>query len=132
MQLSRQYGFQIDLGSGSGLQLDAGFQQCAGLGGGSVTPRPGILVPTTITLKQGVIRKSVLDEWLAEIRVGNPGALRTVVVRVMSPDRTRVLRTWRLTRTRVNKYTGPGLTAKGTDEISIESLVLTCEGVDID
>jgi phage tail-like protein len=73
---------------------------------------------------------STLYQWLNEVRSGSQTALRTVTVQLQSEDHSSVVQEWKLTNARPMKYTGPSLSAKGTD-VAIEELVLACERIDV-
>ena len=84
-----------------------------------------------VTLKRGVIGDlDTLYGWLDQVRNGSQTALRTVTIQLQSEDHAAVVQEWKLTNARPTKYTGPSLSAKGTD-VAIEELVLACERIDL-
>ena len=130
-QILRQYSVQIDLGSGDGTQIDAGFRESIGLNAAelqesSSKSRSGNQRATRITLKQGVFRRQVLERWLAQMHTGGSEDQCTIIVRMMNADRTQVLQTYRLLNASIVNYSGSELEATG-EEVSIESLELSYE-----
>jgi phage tail-like protein len=123
----------------------AGFQEVSGLGmeitvaeyrGGNYrdnTPSKitGTYKVPDVTLKRGLLGDlETLYNWIDQVRNGSQTALRTVTVQLLSEDHTAVVQEWKLLRARPTKYTGPSLSAKGTD-VAIEELVLACERIDL-
>jgi phage tail-like protein len=143
-----QFNFLVNIENGPDARTStrAGFQEVSGLGmeitvaeyrGGNFkdnTPLKvtcGYKVPD-VTLKRGLLGDlTTLYEWIDSVRNGAQDALRTVTVQLLSEDHTTVVQEWKLQRARPTKYTGPSLSAKGTD-VAIEELVLACERIDID
>lgn len=142
-----QFNFTVQIGTDNGLGTNAGFQEVAGLGteihmaeyraGNYKNNGPikvnGSFKATDVTLKRGVIGElALLHAWFKATRDGgnDSSVLLTVVINLLSEDRTTVAQTWTLSNARPMKYTGPSLTGKGTD-VAIEELVLACESVDI-
>lgn len=126
------------------LDVVAGFQEVSGLGmeitvaeyraGNAPTNEPikvtGMTKTPDITLKRGVIGRLDLYEWLDAIRNGAQNQLKNVSIKLMSEDRQAVAQEWLLKNARPMKYTGPSLTAKGTD-LAIEELVLSAERIEM-
>ena len=134
-QIYKQFSLQLDLESGSSAQTNAGFQECTGLDaaaltGSSLSAGSGNRKPLKVTLKRGVIRRQVLEKWLAQTRGGGSNGSRAIVVRMMDDDRTRVLQTWRLLGARIINYNAPELKATGGEEVAIDSMELSCERLD--
>ncbi len=136
---------QIDGGPNAETSMRAAFQEVSGIGmeitvaeyrGGNFQDNTAMKVTGTykvpdVTLKRGVIGDlETLYNWIHQVRNGNQAALRTVAIQLVSEDRTAIVQEWKLTNARPTKYTGPALSAKGTD-VAIEELVLACERIDI-
>lgn len=107
------------------LELDgrvcARFQAVSGLDVPYGAPR------TTLTLRRGVTTGQALPAWR---RQGNfplrNGSL--VMVDESGVEKGR----WRLEGGRISKWTGPTLAAKGSGDVAIQILELTCERIDVD
>lgn len=126
------------------LDVRAGFQEVSGLGmevtvaeyraGNYTTNEPikitGMVKTPDITLKRGVIGRPDLYQWLDEIRNGAQNQLKNVSIKLLTEDRSAVAQEWLLKNARPMKYTGPSLSAKGTD-LAIEELVLSAERIEM-
>src|SRR5215210_504851 len=135
-----QFNFLVDLGTGNTDGPQAGFQELSGIGmevtvseyrtgnskENSVRKITGMNKSTDVTMKRGVIGALNLYQWLDQIRNGDQGALRTVVIRLMSENHEQAVQTWTLLRARITKHTSGPLNAKGTD-VAMEELVLAYE-----
>jgi phage tail-like protein len=123
----------------------AGFQEVSGLGmeitvaeyrAGNFKDNTPMKVTGTykvpdVTLKRGLLGDlDTLYAWIDEVRSGNVKAMKTVTIQLQSEDHTATVQEWKLTNARPTKYTGPSLSAKGTD-VAIEELVLACERIDL-
>jgi len=140
-----QFNFLIDLGTGNTEGVEAGFQECSGIGmevtvseyrngnakENSVMKITGMNKSTDVTLKRGVIGSLNLYQWLNDIRNGNQNALRTVVIHLQNEDHTAVVQTWKLLRARIIKHTSGPLNAKGTD-VAMEELVVAYERLEME
>jgi phage tail-like protein len=140
-----QFNFLVDLGAGTD-GPDAGFQEVSGIGmevtvaeyrngnhkENSVMKITGMNKATDVTLKRGVIGSLTLYKWLDDIRNGNQGALKNVVIQLQSEDHSaEPVQTWKLMRARIIKHTSGPLNAKGTD-VAMEELVLAYERLEMD
>lgn len=143
-----QFNFRVKIGGDDGTGTDAGFQEVSGLGteihvaeyrpGNYPDNSPmkvnGSYKVSDVTLKRGVIGDlSVIHNWVKTVRDGGnlgPDVLKTVVIALLSEDRTTEVQKWTLTNARPMKYTGPSLTGKGTD-VAIEELVLASEHIEV-
>ncbi len=76
-----------------------------------------------VTLKRGVVRSQALFDWLRGAR-----RIRDAVL-MQRDDAGAIAGSWELGRSRVKKYVGPALNAKGTD-VAIEELVLGYESLE--
>jgi phage tail-like protein len=141
-----QFNFKVLIEGGPDAEsTKAGFQEVSGLGmeitvaeyrGGNFKDNTPMKVTGTykvpdVTLKRGLIGDTAtLYSWINEVRNGNQQALRSVTVQLLSEDHANIAQSWVLKNARPTKYTGPSLSAKGTD-VAIEELVLACERIDI-
>jgi len=140
-----QFNFLVDLGNGVTEGVDAGFQECSGIGmevtlseyrngnekENSVRKITGLNKSTDVTLKRGVIGSLNLYEWLNQIRNGDQNAMRTVTVHLQNEDHTAIVQTWKLLRARIIKHTSGPLNAKGGD-VAMEELVLAYERLEME
>ena len=140
-----QFNFLVDLGTGNTNGPQAGFQEVSGIGmevtvaeyrpgnskENSVMKITGLNKASDVTMKRGVIGSLDLYQWLNQIRNGDPNALRTITVSLMSEDHTQVVQTFRLLRARIIKHTSGPLNAKGTD-VALEELVVAYERLEME
>jgi phage tail-like protein len=140
-----QFNFLVDLGTGNTDGPEAGFQEVSGLGMGvtvseyrngnekenSVRKVTGMNKVTDVTLKRGVIGSLNLYQWLNQIRNGDQGAARTVVIQLQNEDHSAVVATWKLLRARITKHTSGPLNAKGTD-VAMEEMTLAYERLEME
>ena len=140
-----QFNFLVDLGTGTSDGPEAGFQEVSGIGmevtvaeyrngnekENSVRKITGLNKATDVTMKRGVIGSLSLYNWLNQIRNGDQGALRNIVVQLQNEDHTKVVQTWKLLRARIIKHTSGPLNAKGTD-VAMEELVIAYERLEME
>ncbi len=140
-----QFNFLVDLGTGATDGPEAGFQECSPItmsvdvieyrngNDKENNPRklPGLSKVTDVTLKRGIIGSLNLYEWLNQVRNGDAGAVRTVVISLQNEDHTAIVMTWKLLRARIVKHTSGPLNAKGTD-VAIEELTLAYERLEVE
>lgn len=140
-----QFNFLVDLGTGNTDGAEAGFQEVSGLGmevtvaeyrngnekENSVRKVTGLNKVTDVTLKRGVIGSPNLYEWLNQIRNGDQGAYRTVVIQLQNEDHSAVVSTWKLFRARIIKHVSGPLNAKGTD-VAMEEMTLAYERLEME
>jgi len=140
-----QFNFLVDLGNGTTDGADAGFQEISGIGmevtvaeyrngnekENSVRKITGLNKSTDVTLKRGVVGSLNLYQWLNQIRNGDQGALRNVVIQLQNEDHTEIVQKWKLMRARIIKHTSGPLNAKGTD-VAMEELVLAYERLEME
>ena len=140
-----QFNFLVDLGTGNTDGPEAGFQECSEIGmsvdvieyrngnekENAVRKLSGLARVNDVTLRRGIIGSLNLYEWLDQIRNGDAAAYRTVVIHLMSEDRTGPVLTWRLMRARISKYSTGPLNAKGTD-VAMEELTLAYERLEME
>jgi phage tail-like protein len=140
-----QFNFLVDLGDGVTDGVNAGFQECSGIGmevtvaeyrngnekENSVRKITGLNKSTDVTLKRGVIGSLNLYDWLNQIRNGDQNAMRTVTIHLQNEDHTANVQTWKLLRARITKHTSGPLNAKGTD-VAMEELVLAYERMEME
>lgn len=73
-----------------------------------------------VTLKRGVVNSQALFDWLRGAHLSRDAVL------IQRDEASALVGTWELSKSRVTKYAGPALNAKGTD-VAIEELVLGYE-----
>jgi phage tail-like protein len=135
------FNFLVDTGAGDTAGIRAGFQEVTGLSveitsadyrNGNEKPNHvrkvnGLYKVGDVTLKRGLIGALDLFEWLDQTRKGDKGAIRNVTISLQDEAHTGSVMTWRLTRARPTKYTGPSLNGKTGTDVAIEELVLSFE-----
>jgi phage tail-like protein len=141
------FNFLVELDSGQGTEVQAGFSDVSGLSTDStvVEYRPGnsrvnadqkiprLHKAGEVTLKRGVIGSQSMFDWLELCRSGKAGgAKRNIVIRLLSEDRKKSAVSWRLVGAVPVKWTGPTLSAKGGGEVAMEELVLSVEMVTLE
>jgi phage tail-like protein len=140
-----QFNFTVDLGTGDTSGPQAGFQEISGIGmevtvaeyrpgnhaENSVMKITGLNKSTDVTMKRGVIGSLDLYQWLDQIRNGDPNALRTLRISLMSEDHQQVVQTWTLKRARIIKDVSGPFNAKGTD-VALEELTVAYERLEME
>jgi phage tail-like protein len=140
-----QFNFLVDLGTGTSEGPEAGFQEVSALGmevtvteyrngnakENHVQKLTGLSKYPDVTLKRGVIGTLALYQWLDQIRNGDQGALRTVIIQLQNEDHTAVVLTWKLLRARIVKHVSGPLNARGTD-VAMEEMVLAYERLELE
>ena len=79
-----------------------------------------------VTLRRGLIGSLDLYKWLNQIRNGDAGAVRSVLIQLQNEDHTQIVMTWKLIRARIVKHVSGPLNAQGTD-VAMEELTLAYE-----
>jgi phage tail-like protein len=118
----------------------AGFSECTGLrlevdvieyreGGerSSVRKLPGLAKVGDITLKRGVTISNELQAWFESVRNGVADRRNGAIV-LLDDERKPVVR-WKFFNAFPRRWEGPDLDAKGS-EVAIETLTLSCEGLE--
>ena len=137
------FNFMVDLGDGSE-GFRAGFQEISAISasidvieyrngndrGNAPRKIPGLSKVADVTLRRGVIGSLALFQWLAQIRDGDQGAVRTVTISLLNEAHEIVL-SWRLLRARIVKYVSGPLNARGGD-VAMEELVLAYERLEME
>jgi phage tail-like protein len=140
-----QFNFLVDLGSGITDGAEAGFQEVSGIGmeveiieyrngnakENHVTKLNGLSKYPNVTLKRGLVGSLNLYQWIDQIRNGDPGGLRTVVIQLQNEDHTQVVHAWKLLRARIVKHVSGPLNGKGTD-VAMEEMVLAYERLELE
>jgi phage tail-like protein len=140
-----QFNFLVDLGTGITDGPEAGFQEVSGIGmevevieyrngnakENHVTKLTGLSKYPNVTLKRGLIGSLSLYQWIDQIRNGDPGGLRTVVIQLQNEDHTQVVYAWKLLRARIVKHVSGPLNGKGTD-VAMEEMVLAYERLELE
>jgi phage tail-like protein len=133
----KNFNFRVEI---DGLTV-AGFSECSGLEtevsvidyreGGDFLVRklPGLAKVGDVTLKRGITKSNDLQNWHRNVLNGVADR-KNVVVILMDDARTPVV-VWKLFDAFPRKWEGPTLRAQG-NEIAIEALVLSCEGLERD
>ena len=117
--------------SGIGIEVEVIEYRNGNAKENSVTKLNGLSKYPNVTLKRGLIGSLNLYQWIDQIRNGDPGGLRTVVVQLQNEDHTQVVLAWKLLRARIVKHvTGP-LNGKGAD-VAMEELVLAYERLELE
>jgi phage tail-like protein len=140
------FNFRVTITPQSGGEIMAGFSDVSGLST-EVTyadyrngtdpanrPRKVALMHKAgdVTLKRGLVGSTDLFRWIDQARNGLLDAKASVVIELMSEDRTATVMLWKLTNARPSKYTGPTLAAKGGTEVAMEELALVCENIEME
>ena len=140
-----QFNFLVDLGTGDTGSTEAGFPECSPIDmsidvieyrngndkENNVRKLTGLARVSDVTLKRGIIGSLSLYKWLDQIRNGDAGAYRTVLIHLMNEDHTATVLTWKLLRARIVKHTSGPLNAKGTD-VAMEELTLAYERLELE
>ncbi len=117
----------------------AGFSECIGLetevavieyregADNAVRKLPGLAKIGDVTLKRGITKSNELQNWHRNILNGVPDR-KDVAVILLDDERAPVV-VWRLRHAFPRKWQGPTLRANG-NEVAIESLELSCEGLE--
>jgi len=92
---------------------------------------PGVHKVADVTLKRGIVSSKDLWSWMQEVRVKGPLAKREVVI-TLRDESGKDVESWKLRGVVPMKYTGPTLAAKGGGDVSMEELVLSAEGLEIE
>ena len=136
-----RFNFVVDLGDGQ----SAGFQEVGAISAevevveyrtgnareNNVAKLTGLSKLSNVTLRRGVIGSLDLYQWFDQVRNGDPNALRTVTIRLMSEDHTNVVQTWKLLRARVVRFTTGPFHAQSSD-VAVEEIVLACERLELE
>ena len=140
-----QFNFLVDLGTGNTDGPEAGFQECSEIGmsidvieyrngndkANNVRKLPGLARAGDVTLKRGIIGSLNLYKWIDQIRNGDPGGRRNVLIHLQSEDHTQIVLTWKLFGAFPVKHSGGPLNAKGID-VAMEELTLAYERLELE
>jgi phage tail-like protein len=135
-----QFNFLVDLGTGDSTSPQAGFRECSSIGMSvdvieyrngnekvnEVRKLTGLARYPDVTLKRGIIGSLDLYHWLDQIRNGDQGAFRTVLIQLQNEDHTAIVQSWQLLRARIVKHVSGPLDAQGCN-VAIEELTLAYE-----
>ena len=139
------FNYLVDLGTGDTSGPLAGFSEVilpeawvdvieyrsGNFKGNQVMKLTGLEHYSNLVLKRGVMGALDLYEWWDAVRSGSPDALRTVMVQLLSEDRSDVVLSWKFLRARPVRYKFSGLRADG-DEVVIEHLELAFERMEME
>lgn len=134
------FNFEVDLGDG---QI-AGFSEVSGLSievqtiayregsdrVNAVRKLPGLARVSDVTLKRGVAGSLDLYAWLRD-GINGQVQKRTVVIRLLTEDRSAVAVTWKLINAFPVKLTHGPLTATA-NEVAVEELVLAADALELE
>lgn len=139
------FNYLVNLDDGSEGEIQGGFSEVSGLNAevtvaeyragnakvNYVTKIPAVHKAGDVTLKRGVIGADNIYTWLDQIRAGDVGAKRDVVIKLKNedPTSTKAVVTWKLVNAMPIKWNGPTLTAKGGSDVAMEELVLSVETI---
>jgi phage tail-like protein len=140
------FNFLVDLGTGDGESVRAGFQEVTGLNievtsaeyrnGNEKANHSrkinGSYKVGDVTLKRGLIGSLDLYEWIDQVRKGDRSAMRTVTISLQDEAHEGTVMSWRLSRARPTRYNAPAMNGKGGTDVAIEELVLSCEDLSIE
>ncbi|HEU6443879.1 MAG TPA: phage tail protein [Gaiellaceae bacterium] len=140
-----QFNFLVDLGTGGTDGPRAGFQECSPIGmtvevveyrngndrENNVRKLTGLARAEDVTLRRGIIGSLDLYQWLDQIRNGDQGAVRTVVIHLQSEDHTAVVQSWKLLRARIVRHVSGPFDARATD-VAMEELTLAYERLELE
>ena len=140
-----QFNFLVDLGTGDTDSPQAGFQECSGIGmtvevaeyrngnwkENDVRKLPGLVRVSDVTLKRGIIGSLDLYNWINQVRNGDAGTARNVVIHLQNEDHTSVVQSWKLFRARIVKHVSGPFNAKATD-VAMEELTLAYERLELE
>jgi phage tail-like protein len=135
------FNFRVTITPGTGSEIRAAFSDVSGMtneithadyrtGTDPVNhPRKVPLMHKAgdVTFKRGLIGATDLFTWVQAAKNGTIAAKASVVIELLSEDRSATVAQWRLTNARPSKWTGPTLAAKGATDVAMEELVLVCE-----
>jgi phage tail-like protein len=141
----RNFNFLVDLGTGETAGPDAGFEEVllpearidvieyrnGNDKANEVLKLPGLARYGNVILRRGLIGSLSLYQWWNEVRNGNTGASRNVVISLQSEDHSQVVMTWKLLRAWPVRYKAFGLSGKG-QEVAMEELELAFERLEIE
>jgi phage tail-like protein len=140
------FNFLVDLQTGETSSVKAGFQEVTGLNvevtsaeyrnGNEPLNHPrkinGVYKVGDVTLKRGLIGSLDLFQWIDQTRKGDPAAMKNIAISLQDEAHNGPVMTWRLTRARPIRYSGPSLNGKTGTDVAIEELVLSCEDLTIE
>ena len=115
MAIDARYSFLVELIGASGTVTVGGFSECSGLADGATTGA------RSAALKRGLVNSQAMT------LVRSAGARPTLLV-TLRDERGAPLKRWRLSGATITKYSGPALSATGTD-VAVEELSLTAESI---
>jgi phage tail-like protein len=137
------FNFRVTITPGTGAEIKAAFSDVSGMNAeithadyrvGSdpvnhVRKIPLMNKAGDVTFKRGLVGSLDLFQWLKAAKDGTIAAKASIVIELLSEDRTATVATWQLTNARPQKWTGPTLAAKGATDVAMEELVVVCEDI---
>ena len=141
------FNYKVTISTKAGNEIRGGFSDVTGLSSeityaeyregtdpaNHVRKVPTLYKVGDITLKRGLIGSLDLFQWLSLVRTGNQEAIATIVIELHSEvsQQDVVVATWKFSRARPSKWTGPTFGAKST-EVAMEELVFVAEDVEFE
>ena len=141
-----QFNFLVDLGgTGETEGPRAGFRECSEIGmtvdvieyrngnekANNVRKLTGLERPIDVTLRRGIIGSLDLYDWLNQLRQGDQGAVRNVLIQLQNEDHSAIVQTWKLFRARIVKHVSGPFNAQCSD-VAIEELTLAYERLEME
>jgi phage tail-like protein len=140
-----QFNFLVDLGTGTTDGVQAGFQECSPIGmcvdvleyrngnekANDVRKLTGLTRVADVTLRRGIIGSLDLYNWLNQVRNGDQGAYRNVLIHLQNEDHTAIVQTWKLHGARPIKHVSGPFNAQGCD-MAVEELTLAYERLELE
>lgn len=83
-----------------------------------------------VTLKRGVVAAADLWNWITAARTGGAPAKSNATITLRN-ETGQPVQSWKLTNASPIHYNGPALGGKGTNDVAIESLILSLESIEI-
>ena len=84
-----------------------------------------------VTLKRGVVNSQDLWDWVDQTRRTGVAAKREVVI-TLRDEAGEPIQSWTLHGTMPMRFAAPDLNARTSDEVAVEELVLSAEGLDFE
>lgn len=126
--------------------VSAGFEEVTGLAlditvheyrsgnerAGEVRKMPGLAKVGDVTLKRGVTGNLDLFHWIRDVANGAPNARSNVTIELLDEARQQPIMAWHLRNAFPVRYEGPTLNATDSGSVAIETLVLACEGMEVE
>jgi phage tail-like protein len=140
-----QFNFLVDLGTGETDGPRAGFRECGPIGmsvdvieyrngnekANEVRKLAGLSRAEDVTLRRGIIGSLDLYNWIDQIRNGDQGAVRNVLIQLQNEDHTAIVQSWKLFRARIVRHVSGPFDAQGRD-VAVEELTLAYDRLELE